>query len=61
MHWLWTLGALGLWLLAVLLVYFLFLRKHIEDVKTLPKESINIFETRYQRDEKTYIKDRKRP
>jgi hypothetical protein len=61
MHWLWTLGAFGVWLLAVWSVYFFFLRKHIEDIKTLPKDSINFFETRHQRDEKFYLKNRKRP
>jgi hypothetical protein len=48
-HWMWTLTAVGLWLLAVGLVYFFFLRgqmKNFDNITTT--ERAMLFKTRRQ-------------
>jgi hypothetical protein len=49
-HWLWTLGVLGLWLVTVISVYFIFLRKHIESIESVTDPKKEFFKTRHQRD-----------
>lgn len=50
-HWLLTLSAFGLWVAAVWIVYFVFLKEHIKDLESLtPEERARLMETRRQRD-----------
>jgi len=49
-HWVWTLIAIGLWLVAVGLLYFFFIRRAIEVFELLPpEERAKVLRTRRQR------------
>ena len=49
-HWVWTLIAIGLWLLAVGSIYFFFIRHEIKAFELMPpKERAKVLRTRRQR------------
>ena len=48
-HWIWTLTAIGLWLLAVGLIYFFFIRRAIKASELMtPAERAKALRTRRQ-------------
>jgi phosphotransferase system glucose/maltose/N-acetylglucosamine-specific IIC component len=48
-HWIWTLTAIGLWLLAVGLIYFFFIRRAIKAFELMtPAERAKALRTRRQ-------------
>jgi hypothetical protein len=52
LHWIISLSALGLWVLAVWALYFFVLRKHMEPYEDYSREELaEIFKTRRQRDQ----------
>jgi hypothetical protein len=54
LHWIISLSALGLWVLAVWALYFFVLRKHMESYEDYSREELaEIFKTRRQRDQNT--------
>jgi hypothetical protein len=61
LHWILSLSALGLWVIAVLALYFFVLRKHIESHKDYSREELNqLLKTRWQRNQEMMTKNKKR-
>jgi hypothetical protein len=50
LHWILSLSAIGLWVIAVWALYFVVLRKHMKDIDSIEPEKLTaVFKTRRQR------------